>query len=271
LTINIKRFIIKVVSAFKNKYNTQGIKNGGENMRWQLQFELSNEFLIRDYRRCIISYFKHALMQYENGKYYNEFYSDKPSAKQFCFSVYLGKSIFKKSIIVEGRLISVLLSCIDYNTSIILYNAFNAQRFKPFKLPFNNFMTLKNIVLLPRKKITTSNANIKMLSPLIIRHHDLISNKDKYYSVKSSDFSSQAISSVKSQLYSLGIFQDDIISSFRIIPKDAKRTVVELFNQKIEASIGTFEIYAVPPLMEYLYYAGIGQRRGAGFGLFEII
>lgn len=240
-------------------------------MRWQLDFELGNEFLERDYRRCIISYFKHALMQYENGKYFNEFYSDKPSAKQFCFSVYLGNAVFKENIIVESRLMSILLSCIDYNTSIILYNAINAQRFKPFKLPLNNYMTLKNIVLVPRKKITASHANIKMLSPLIIRNHDPITNKDKYYSVKSQDFSLQAISSVRSQLCALGIFQDDVISSFRIIPKNAKRTVVELFNQKIEASIGTFEIYAVPSLMEYLYYAGIGQRRGAGFGLFEII
>jgi len=246
-------------------------KKGGEKMRWQLQFELVNEFLERDYRKCIISYFKNALMQYENGKYFSEFYSDKPSAKQFCFSVYLGKSIFRENIIVEGRLMSVLLSCIDYNTSILLYNSINAQRFKPFKLPLNNSMTLRNIFLVPRKEIITSNANVKMLSPLVIRNHDPITNKDKYYSVKSEDFCLQAISSVKSQLHALGLFQDDAISSFRITPKNAKKTVVELFNQKIETSIGTFEISAVPALMEYLYYSGIGQRRGAGFGLFEII
>ena len=57
-------------------------------MRIKLYFELEKEEIPIQYRKTIISYFKHCLEKYDT-KYYSKYYNEKdPIIKQYAFSAY---------------------------------------------------------------------------------------------------------------------------------------------------------------------------------------
>lgn len=241
-------------------------------MRWKFSFVLSAEKLNQDYRRPIISYFKRALTSYENGKYFDTFYSEHAVCKPFACSLYFGNAKFsEQTITVPRKEMDLFFSTHDYAAGITMYNALRHQKGNPFPLSYQNMMILTNSVFLPVKKIQTDQIHIKMMSPLCIRIHERSTNKDTYISVASEQFQNAAVEAVRGQLTADGCFSEGILDGFRIVPDNAKKTIVKVFNQNIEASIGSFILSGSPLLLEYLYDNGIGARRGAAFGLFDII
>ncbi|MBO5348781.1 MAG: CRISPR-associated endoribonuclease Cas6 [Clostridia bacterium] len=237
-------------------------------MRYKLYFNLENENISIQYRKSILSFIKKSLQEYDEEQY-KKFYNERDNIiKPFTFAVFFKDSKFNgDNIIVNSKSMELNMSTEDYNTGIVLYNAFNHQRNKKFSLN-NNSMTLKNMVLLPEKEIDKEEIIIKFLSPLVVRSR--IDNKDYYYSYSDSEFLNILKLNIKMQL-KISDLPETLVENLNIEPITAKKTVVKFYEKQIEASLGTFKLSGNIDLLNYLYKVGIGSKHSAGFGMFEVI
>ena len=206
-------------------------------MRYKLYFELEKEEVPLDYHRCILSYIKLSLTEYDK-KYFETLYKDN-NIKPFTFSVFFNGASFN--------------------------NFVN----KKFQLN-NNHMILKKICLMPERKITTESIKIKFLSPLVVRDRDREARKDYYHSFSSDQFLEKLKININEQIKKCN-FSSDILDDFNLIPILPKKTVVKFYEKQIECSLGIYMLHGKKELLEYLYKSGIGSKRSSGFGMFQII
>lgn len=237
-------------------------------MRYKLYFELEKEEVPLDYHRCILSYIKLSLTEYDK-KYFETLYKDN-NIKPFTFSVFFNGASFNKDIIlVEEKKFELNISTSDYNLAVVLYNSFNNFVNKKFQLN-NNHMILKKICLMPERKITTESIKIKFLSPLVVRDRDREARKDYYHSFSSDQFLEKLKININEQIKKCN-FSSDILDDFNLIPILPKKTVVKFYEKQIECSLGIYMLHGKKELLEYLYKSGIGSKRSSGFGMFQII
>lgn len=237
-------------------------------MRYKLYFTLENQTIPIDYRKNIISYIKHALQEYDE-KYYKKFYNEKdPIIKPYTFAVFFNQpQINEEEIIVEDKKFELNISIEDYEASIILYNAFNKQKYKKFSINKNSW-TLKNIELTIEKEIKDNNMTIKFLSPLCVRNRQ--NQKDYYYSFEHKEFEETLKMNIKEQLKITNI-PKELVESLKITPIKAKKVIIKFYEKKIECSTGVFNLQGDIELLNYIYKAGMGSKHSAGFGMFQIV
>ena len=237
-------------------------------MRLKLNFNLENEFLPIQYRKSVMSFIKLSLSEY-NEQYYKQYYNDKDTIiKPYTFATFFRNPKFEDDkIVIEDRRLELNISIADYETSIILYNAFNHQKNKRFSLDKNSW-TLKNINLSLDKKIDSEELTIKFMSPLVVRSH--IDKKDYYYSYGNENFKDMLKINIKQQL-KITDLPEELVYKFNIQAIQAKKVIVKFYEKKIETSTGIFKISGDKQLLKYLYDAGIGSKRSSGFGMFQII
>lgn len=237
-------------------------------MRFKLYFKLEKEEIPIQYRKTIISYFKHSLEEY-NQKYYQKYYNGKdPIIKHYAFSAYYKQQkIEKDKIILEDQRLEINITTSDYETGIILYNSFNKQKHKKYSLN-NNSMTLENITMANEKEITTEKISVKFQAPLCVRLRE--NSKDYYYSYENEKFEETLKINIKEQL-KITNMPTEIVDTFTIKPIKAKKVLIKFYEKCIECSTGTFELSGNKELLKYLYKSGIGSKHSAGFGMFQII
>lgn len=235
-------------------------------MKILLQFILKNNKLPIDYRRVFLSFFKNALSEIAEGKYYEKYYFT-PERRNFTFAVNLPSPKFaKRDITLDRNELGVTLSTADKMIFYVLMSAFIKQKGKPFKAPLGNVFTLTSISQAGDKLTSTNNALVKMLSPLCIREHNKEENKDHYYSVASENFEEKANEIIREQLLNNG-FDKERVEAFSIKPINGKKTVVNHYRNYIECSLGEFLLSGDKAIINYLLQSGIGSRKSAGFGL----
>lgn len=235
-------------------------------MKINLQFQLKNNKLPIDYRRVILSFFKKALSEIADGKYYEKYYF-KPERRNFSFAVNLPNPKFSKSEITLGKNeFRITFSTSDKMTGFVFMSAFIKQKGNNFSAPLGNVFTLTNISQIGDKTASSSTALVKMLSPLCIREHNRGKNKDSYYSVASDNFEEYANKIIQEQLIESG-FDDERVKGFSIKPLNSKKTVVFHYGNYIECSLGEFVLNGDKAIINYLLQSGIGSRKSAGFGL----
>ena len=147
-------------------------------MRLKLNFDLENESLPIQYRKSVMSFIKLSLSEYDE-QYYKKYYNDKDTImKPYTFAMFFRSPKFENDrIIIKDKRLELNISIADYETSIILYNAFNHQKNKKFSLDKNSWI-LKNINISLDKKFDSEEITIKFMSPLVVRSH--LENKDYY-------------------------------------------------------------------------------------------
>lgn len=237
-------------------------------MRLKLNFDLENESLPIQYRKSVMSFIKLSLSEYDE-QYYKKYYNDKDTImKPYTFAMFFRNPKFENDrIIIKDKRLELNISIADYETSIILYNAFNHQKNKKFSLDKNSW-TLKNINMSLDKKIDTEEITIKFMSPLVVRSH--LENKDYYYSYNDEEFKDILKINIKQQLKITDI-PINLADSFDIVAINSKKIIVKFYEKKIETTSGIFKISGDKQLLKYLYDAGIGSKRSSGFGMFQII
>ena len=237
-------------------------------MRLKLNLYLENENLPIQYRKSVISFIKLSLNEYDE-KYYKKFYNEKDNIiKPYTFSVFFKSPEFKEDkIIIKDKRIELNISIADYETSIILYNAFNHQKNKKFSLNKNSWI-LKNISMMMEKEIADEEITIKFMSPLVVRSR--VNRKDYYYSFNDNEFLDTLKMNIKEQLKITDI-PKETVDKFKIETVSAKKVIVKFYEKKIETSTGIFKISGDKKLLEYLYKAGMGSKHSSGFGMFQII
>lgn len=235
-------------------------------MKILLQFKLKNNKLPIDYRRVILSFFKKALSEIADGKYYEKYYF-KPERRNFSFAVNLPNPKFSKSeITLEENRFRITFSTSDKMTGFVFMSAFIKQKGNNFSAPLGNVFILTNISQIGDKTASSSTALVKMLSPLCIREHSRDENKNSYYSVASESFEEKANKIIQEQLIESG-FDDERVKGFSIKPLNSKKTVVFHYGNYIECSLGEFVLNGDKAIINYLLQSGIGSRKSAGFGL----
>lgn len=235
-------------------------------MKINLQFQLKNNKLPIDYRRVILSFFKKALSEIADGKYYEKYYF-KPERRNFSFAVNLPNPKFSKSeITLRKNEFRITFSTSDKMTGFVFMSAFIKQKDNNFSAPLGNVFILTNISQIGDKTASSSTALVKMLSPLCIREHSRDENKNSYYSVASESFEKKANKIIQEQLIESG-FDDERVKGFSIQPINSKKTVVFHYGNYIECSLGEFVLNGDKAIINYLLQSGIGSRKSAGFGL----
>ena len=237
-------------------------------MRLKLTLVLENESLPIQYRKSVISFIKLSLSEY-NEEYYRRFYNNKDTIiKPYTFAIFFRNPKFEdEKIIISDKKIELNISIADYETSIILYNAFNHQKNKKFALDKNSW-SLKNISLLMEKRIDTEEIIIKFMSPLVVRSH--IEKKDYYYSFADKEFKDILKINIKQQLRITDI-PEILVENFDIFAISSKKVIVKFYEKKIETSTGIFKLVGDKKLLSYLYQAGMGSKHSSGFGMSKII
>lgn len=237
-------------------------------MRIKMYFELENQKIDIQYRKSVISYIKHAIQEYDENLY-QEMYSGH-NTKTFTWAPILSKPKFEQETIqLQNTNFLILFSAYNYLYALHLYNAFLAQLHKKFSLNQNS-MTLTNIVMIPEKTIKSNKLQIKMASPVICRNHNKETLKDMYYSFERPEFEKYIKINILEQMKQEHL-DSSLLQDFKITPINGKKIIVKLYEKKIEASIGTFELEGNKDLLNYLYKAGLGAKKAMGFGLIEIL
>lgn len=238
-------------------------------MRYKLSFKLENDIFPIQYHRCILSFIKYSLLNY-NEKYYKKLYNEKDNIiKPYTFSVYFNLPKFNfDHIILSSKQFDLYFSVEDYELSIILYNSFNNQMSKNFSINKNS-ITLYNISLIPEKDVC-NNITIKFMSPLVVRDRNQQERKDYYYAYDHEKFKDILKINIKEQLKITNI-NIKLVDTFNIDPIKPKKTVVKFYEKQIECSLGIYRLTGDSDLLEYLYKAGIGSKHSSGFGMFTIV
>lgn len=237
-------------------------------MRFKLYFSLEHQEISIQYRKAIISFFKHCLSNYDKD-YYKKYYNAKdPIIKNYSFSTYFpNQRIQGENVIIPSKEFELNISTSDYEAGIILYNSFNKQKHQKYPLA-NNTMTLQNITMILEKEITTDKVTIKFQAPLCVRSRE--NNKDYYYSFENNKFEEILKINIKEQLKVTKI-PELTVDTFKITPIKAKKVMVKFYEKCLECSTGIFEISGNTELIKHLYQAGMGSKHSAGFGMFQII
>lgn len=237
-------------------------------MRLKMFFILENNIIPIQYRKCIISFIKLSLTEY-NQEYFKRLYNEKDNIiKPYTFSVFFNNPQFQEeNIKLQKNEIQLEISIADYEIGVALYNSFNHQKNKKFSIDKNS-MTLKNIEMLNERKIESNEIDIKFISPLIVRNRK--NQKDYYCSFNDENFIDILKINIKEELKITNI-PNEVVDNFEITPINAKKVIVKFYEKKVETSVGTFKLRADTELLNYLYKAGIGSKRSSGFGMFNII
>ncbi len=190
--------------------------------------------------------------------------------KDFTFSVFLPKAIFRKEEIeLENSRIIINFSTGNADLAINYYNAFmaNMSRFLPFG---KNKIKIDSVKVLETPQILGNVVIFKTLSPIICRDHDQNTKKDWFYSWESNEFIPVLKRNLKFQLkekYGENIDRDVDMLVFE--PINIKKTVVKNYNMNIEATLGIFRVSGRAYLLQELQKSGIGSLKGMGFGMIE--
>ncbi|MDD2569446.1 MAG: CRISPR-associated endoribonuclease Cas6 [Clostridia bacterium] len=239
-------------------------------MRFSLVFKLIENQVPLDIRPVVLSFFKRALTKYDGGRYLAKYYGIG-AKKPFTFALDLGKCSFTKEFIdLADKKIILNFSTSSSQTGIIFYNAFLSQKGKPFPLAMGNSITLANVYMQKHKAIVSEQILCRFVAPLCLRKHEREGNKDYYLTWEDEIFNQELVNTVKEQAKKLENWDNTEIK-FEILSVRPKKTVVKHHGQSIPVTIGTFVLKSNISLLSELYLSGIGSRKSAGFGYFNII
>lgn len=238
-------------------------------MRYKITFQLNGYKFPLNYRETLMSFLKSSLADYENGQYFKKFY-DECTAKSFSFAVRLPKCTFQNDYIeLSEKVFDLFLTINNLTDAVIIYNAFNQQRYKHFPLPLGNTCTLVKIIMENEKDIVNSEIICQLAMPLLVRVHNS-DNRDQYLIYSDEDFSLKLKDIVIAQLESFNM-DKSLANEFACEAVNCKKTVVKYKGGFLTGTLGIIKLLGSPLLLKFLYESGIGSKRSAGFGYLNII
>lgn len=239
-------------------------------MNIRIDFAFQKERIPVDYRSFILSFIKHSLEEYNENLYLKYYENDNPVMKTYTFSAFLGRAIFEKQgILLKDKKIVLHISDYDLQNALHLYNAFMVQYDKQKQFPvLENSFVITNIHYTLEKENEEDSIIVKMLSPLLVRHHQK-GEKDIYYTFDDVEFKEELKTNIQNMIHHFGL--PFTMENFDIVPIKNKKTVIQLYHSYKNASLGIFQIKGDPELLDFLTKAGMGSLRSSGFGHFKII
>lgn len=237
--------------------------------QYKLTFVLEKNRLPRELDRLIISFLKASAQAVSQGFYEKLYDKSKSVLKGYSFSYYLpGAKFLKEEIELGSNSFSLFFSDVDQQELLMFFNGFQCMKYR--KIPMNgNSMSLLSIRMQPLSEIREREIVIRMQSPLIVRNHHTEDNTDIYYTCETEGFEQALKENIRLFLERLGM--DISTEDFSIQTIKGKKVVVPVFGRPVDASLGIFKLTGSSQLLNILYQAGMGTRRSAGHGKFEVI
>jgi CRISPR-associated endoribonuclease Cas6 len=234
-----------------------------------LEFQLEKPQLPLEYERLMVSFLKAASRNYSEDMFERLYNKEHSIIKSFTFSTYLPGAVFKgDTIFLRDNRFKVFFTDADMGQTIEWFNAFQLMRYKQYPVSGNS-MKLISIRSNNRKDIVDDEIIVKMQSPLIVRRHDSVTNKDIYYTYADEGFSKALCENVEIFIQKMEIGVD--AEGLSIEPVKARKVVVNCFGRKVDANLGIYKLRGNCELLNILYQAGMGARRSEGHGKFEIL
>lgn len=262
--------IVLKIQKYSDTIKKERTKRGGTEMtELKLEFELENAELPIDYDKVILSFMKAAIENF-SPDLFDRLYNKRESVmKTYCWTCYLPHAQFTSDTIKLGaNKFMLTFSDIDMGELLIFFNAFSLMKHKIFHMNRNS-MKLLSVKTRKLQTIKETELIVKMQSSLIARKHNSDDNTDVYYTFDEPEFSDIVKENLKIFLQRINIECDT--SDFSIVPLKGKKVVTRTMGQFVDGNIGIYKITGNLRLLEILYAAGIGTRRSAGHGKFEII
>jgi len=239
-------------------------------MRIKILFEGEEVFNLRkDYRSYFISFLKTV---FEKTKLLKEIFNKK-EYKPYVFSAYLGKNFkIDKEEIYIGKELSFLFSSGDPLIITNFYNGVLKLKEENLKIGNKN-IKIKNIELLPYKKIKSDKVVFKTIGICILSNKDASKNDFKnFYIIPTDDlekFNKHLFERINERYRFLTKREDKHF--IKLNPINIKEIVVKHYGGYVRGFKGIFELKGSPEILQFVYDYGFGIRTGQGFGLLEIV
>ena len=242
-------------------------------MRIRLEFQLKNNVISAEYRKCILSFFKFCLSQLNNGEKFKEYYNDT-NTKDFSWCAILsGPKFEKNSVSLSENRMSVIISCDDKKqTGFYLMHSFMNQKGRNYPFGKDNSITLISVKQIRQALILEEECIFKSMpgAPIVVREHIRETNRDKYYCVEDPDFVDKFTQTICYQLKEEG-FSEENCKKVKVQIIEGKKVVVKHYGVYINCTICTFKISAPAIILQHLYQNGIGSRRSMGLSMVDVV
>lgn len=242
-------------------------------MRFSVELLLENEIIPKDKNRIILSLLKNCFSSYSEEYYENLYQNTNNKIKDFTFSLYLGGCKFlREEILIPGKKIILNFSAYSFEDGIMFYNSFLCNKGKRYPLK-NNTIMIGKINLVKEKTIYSNEIIFKTMSPIVVREHNGNNGKTWYHSLSSEEGRAIFIENLRYQLKD--VFGERVTYDFKDIEinisNDNKEVKVKNYGIEVLSNIAKIKIKSQPYILDYLYKAGIGSKRGSGFGMVDIV
>lgn len=232
----------------------------------KLEFELENNIVDNNLNIAFASFLKQSLEDYDHNLYQSMFVDKCKHIKNYCYSLKI-KPVKRENgkMFLDDKRFMVEMTSLDFNELLSFYNMFLLKQKgnKSFSLNQNS-MKLKKVSMFPYRPKVSNHVVIKMQSPLVVRNYT--DDGQEYLSVEDRNFEDALNKTVNRFLNDVSINEEVQIKLIK-----GKKTVMNLFRFKSNASLGMFEIKGDIKAISALSLSGLGSYRGAGAGMFKII
>lgn len=242
-------------------------------MRFSVELLLENDKIPKDKNRMILSILKSCFSSYSKEYYESLYKENENKTKDFTFSLYMGKCKFlRDEILVPEQKIYLNFSTYKYEDGIMFYNSFLKNKGQNYYFR-NNTVQIGKLNLRKEKTIYSDEVIFKTMSPIVVREHNGNNKKTWYHSLSTKQGQAIFMNNLKYQLKD--VFGERVLLDYENISVEiaANNREVKVKNYGIEvlSNIGMLNIKAKPYILDYLYKAGIGSKRGMGFGMVDIV
>ena len=239
-------------------------------MRLKMIFQLRKPELDREYRRAFLSLLKNSF-QRASSEVYEKFYGNGTPMKPFTFGVFLPHPEFKENTIhLKSTEITLNFSTYLTDLGIHFYNSLirSKRMFFPYPLANSNEMTLTRVSLQKEKRIKSSEAVFKTLSPFLVRLHHKEDNVDEYLTKMNGLFVPQIEENIRVMVDVL-LGRKEQVEYMPVILSDG--IPIKHFGLILDGTTGIFKLTGHPEVLDFVYQVGIGSRRSEGFGMLESV
>ena len=245
---------------------------GGERMRFGVELLLEQDRIPKDKNRIFLSLLKSCFSSYSENYYEKLYHESQNKIKNFTFSLYMGKCKFlRNEIEIPSKKVYLNFSTYGNEDGIMFYNSLLNSKGKEFPIK-NNAIKISKINLLQEKTVYKDEVVFKALSPVVARSHDGDNKKTWCHSLNTVEGQAVLMENLKYQL--LDVFGERVKHDFKDISVEVlgnKEVKVKNYGIEVLSNVAKIKVKAKPYILDYLYKAGIGSKRGSGFGMLDIV
>lgn len=239
-------------------------------MRCILTFELPEAVFPSDSTRLLISFFKKSIEAYDIELFEKLFGKGQTKMKSYAYDVYLPiKGYEKGSFLLKQPFFKITFSSCSLEEFGLFFGAFANQKYQPYHWQGTYQFTLKELKVLKSREIEDEQLMIDFISPLLVLDYDLETGYKHCFTPENVEFESALRRVLQCQIDTLAPHLT--LDGFQLIPIKTKQVMAQSYGLNLRSTRGLFYLSGSKELLQLLYDAGIGNSRGAGFGLFNII